>query len=149
MNSQLFFWINLIAALFFVWWFWSSRGAAKKPPALDLKKGPPLLDMGLKEAHKTAPDSFGSNGARPTSKMPSAAAQKSSGASDEKIKSAKNLNILFIYNGHDWDAYEVLGVPAGCSIHLVTQKYQELIKSADPGQLSFYEAAYEAILKKS
>lgn len=64
-------------------------------------------------------------------------------------RQTKNLNVLFMYNGHDWDAYEVLGAPAGASLPLVTARYQELIRGADKGQLEFFEAAYQAILKKS
>lgn len=65
-----------------------------------------------------------------------------------RIQKAKILNVLFLYNGHDWDAFEVLGIPAGASLALVTQRYQELIRTAEKGQLEFYEAAYQAILKK-
>jgi hypothetical protein len=64
-------------------------------------------------------------------------------------RQAKNLNVLFMYNGHDWDAYEVLGVPAGAGLPTVTTRYQELIRGANAGQIEFYEAAYQAILRKT
>ncbi len=68
---------------------------------------------------------------------------------DSALKSAKKLNVLFLYNGHDWDAYAVLGVPAGANLSLVTERYQQLVKdSQDKGQIEFYQAAYNAILKK-
>ncbi len=61
---------------------------------------------------------------------------------------AKNLNVMFIYNGHNFDAYEVLGLPAGSSIAEVTKKYQESIVKGDAGEIAFFEAAFQAILHK-
>lgn len=66
----------------------------------------------------------------------------------EKERKTKTLNVLFLYNGHDWDAYQVLGLPAGTSLAMVTDRYQQLVKGVEGGQLEFYEAAYQAILKK-
>lgn len=64
-------------------------------------------------------------------------------------KAGKNLNCFFMYNGHDWDAYLVLGVPAGSTLPAVTQAYQDLIKKSDPNSYEFFEAAYQAILKST
>lgn len=61
---------------------------------------------------------------------------------------SKSLQVFFLYNGHDWDAYAVLGLPAGASLPVVTERYQSLIRSGDPGKLEFFEAAYQSILKK-
>jgi hypothetical protein len=55
------------------------------------------------------------------------------------------LNVVFNYNGHSWDAYEVLGLPAGSSPEKVEQAYRESIKTVDPGSRPFMEAAYHAI----
>jgi hypothetical protein len=56
----------------------------------------------------------------------------------------KNLNVIFIYNGHSFDAYEVLGAPAGASLTLVEKYYQECLKQ--PGHdFEFIEAAFSAI----
>lgn len=79
---------------------------------------------------------------------PSSPAAAKSSKEDYSISQAKNLSVLFIYNGHDWEAYEVLGLPAGASLPMVTERYQKLIINADKGQIEFYEAAYSAILKK-
>ena len=62
---------------------------------------------------------------------------------------SKAAGLLFLYNGHDWDAYAVLGLSPDSSLPMVTKKYQELIRGADSGKAEFYEAAYRAILKKS
>lgn len=60
----------------------------------------------------------------------------------------KDLNVLFNYNGHSWDAYEVLGVPAGENIVEVTRAYQELVKNSSPESQEFLETAFKAVLAK-
>ncbi|MFN8848058.1 MAG: hypothetical protein ACK5W9_14495 [Bdellovibrionales bacterium] len=54
----------------------------------------------------------------------------------------------FIYNGHDWDAYEVLGVSPYSSFSEITRSYQEMILKAEAGKHEFLQAAFSAILKK-
>lgn len=66
----------------------------------------------------------------------------------EPLATAKNLSVLFMYNGHDWEAHEVLGVPQGANMHMVTMAYQELIKKSDPSTFAFFEAAYKVISDK-
>jgi hypothetical protein len=55
------------------------------------------------------------------------------------------LNIVFNYNGHSWDAYEVLGLPAGSAPEKVEEAYRESLKNPDAGNKAFCEAAYQAI----
>ena len=57
----------------------------------------------------------------------------------------RSLAVMFMYNGHDWEAHDVLGVPQGASMHQVTMVYQELVKKSDARSLQFYEHAYAAI----
>ena len=45
------------------------------------------------------------------------------------------LNVVFNYNGHSWDAYEVLGLPAGSSLEMVQQAYREALATADQNSL--------------
>lgn len=61
---------------------------------------------------------------------------------------SKDLNILFNYNGHSWDAYEVLGLPAGASLVDVTKAYQGMLKTADPESHEFLETAFKSILSR-
>lgn len=63
----------------------------------------------------------------------------------ETVPQSRSLGIMFMYNGHDWEAHEVLGVPQGASMHQVTAVYQQLIKTAHKDSLAFYEQAYAAI----
>ncbi|WP_413288363.1 hypothetical protein [Bdellovibrio sp. HCB337] len=60
----------------------------------------------------------------------------------------KDLNILFNYNGHTWDAFEVLGLPAGSSLVDVTKAYQNMLKTSDPESHQFLETAFKTILAK-
>lgn len=57
----------------------------------------------------------------------------------------RSLNVVFNYNGHSWDAYEVLGLPAGSSMESVEVAYQESLRRVDEGSKAFMQAAYEAI----
>lgn len=55
------------------------------------------------------------------------------------------LNVVFNYNGHSWDAYEVLGLPAGSSPEKVEQAYRQGLNHLDKSSHHFIEAAYDAI----
>ena len=56
------------------------------------------------------------------------------------------LNVVFNYNGHSWDAYEVLGLPAGSSPENVEVAYRDSMAKLDDPSKPFMEAAYRAIL---
>jgi hypothetical protein len=63
----------------------------------------------------------------------------------EPREAGRSLAVMFLYNGHDFEAHSVLGVPQGSSMHQVTLKYQDLVKSSDARSLQLYEHAYSAI----
>ncbi len=63
-------------------------------------------------------------------------------------KASKQLSIFFMYNGHGWEAHEVLGIPQGASIDVATKAYQDQLKTSDPSSYEFLEAAHDAIFKK-
>ena len=58
---------------------------------------------------------------------------------------AKTLNVMFNYNGHTWDAYEVLGVPAGSNFENSFLAFEKLTREMDEESKSFMLAALEAI----
>jgi hypothetical protein len=141
-DSQLFFYIYVGVAVILMIWFWLGRkNRGDTPTQLNLRNpeskverpGPVMPSV----ASKSQPNSKW--------KPPSVSEEPSE---DSAVRKAKPLNILFMYNGHDWDAYAVLGVPAGASLPLVTERFQQLVKQADQGQIEFFDAAYQAILKK-
>lgn len=55
------------------------------------------------------------------------------------------LNVVFNYNGHSWDAYEVLGLPAGSSPEKVEEAFANSMKRVEPASRPFLEAAHRAI----
>lgn len=57
----------------------------------------------------------------------------------------KVLNILFQYNGETWDAYEVLGLPAGSSVESARKAYEVSIVR-QPDSAPFFKAALDAIV---
>lgn len=59
----------------------------------------------------------------------------------------KNLDCLFMYNGHEFNAYEVLGIPAGAPIEMAESAFKSLSKT-NYKEYEFFKAALEA-LKKS
>ncbi len=130
MNSQDFLTLNLVGAGAFVFWYLLSRGGAQRPTRLNMKakdSAPPLLD----------PAPVISGATEPLPQHP-----------DLQGTVTKHLNVMFNYNGHSWDAYEVLGVPAGASIKLVTEAYQTAVRRSDKHSIEFLETAYKAILNK-
>jgi hypothetical protein len=62
----------------------------------------------------------------------------------------KVLNILFQFNGETWDAYEVLGLPAGSNIPEARVAFDIALKEGRDSE-AFLKAAFEAIvmIKKS
>jgi LPXTG-motif cell wall-anchored protein len=57
----------------------------------------------------------------------------------------RSLNVVFNYNGETWDAYEVLGLPAGSGIDSVDSACKEMIEKVDLSSKPFIEAAARAI----
>lgn len=64
------------------------------------------------------------------------------------LQSQFHGKIYFVYNGHEWECHEVLGIACGSTLHVATEMYQHLIKTSDPSTFEFYEAAYRSILKR-
>ncbi len=56
-----------------------------------------------------------------------------------------SLNIIFTWNGHEWDAYEVLGIPAGSSMDKVAIAYDESLAKVDKQSQEFINKAYQII----
>ena len=58
---------------------------------------------------------------------------------------ARALTVMFNYNGHTWEAYEVLGLPAGSSLQSSEPAFENLALESDAQTLPFLVAALEAI----
>lgn len=90
-------------------------------------------------------DAATSAAGRPAPHAASAHASQASGALALPQTAEKSLNVLFNWNGHSWDAFEVLGVPAGSSGEAVQAAYQKAVAGCDVESAKFFRAALEAI----
>lgn len=69
----------------------------------------------------------------------------SRGSSSDRSQS---LNVIFNYNGHSWDAYETLGIPAGASRGMVEEAYKRAIAEVSPDSREFIDTAYKSIINR-
>jgi hypothetical protein len=60
--------------------------------------------------------------------------------------SDSDSNSYFIYNGHTWDAYEVLGIEPGCSIEKIKEAFEASLLRTEAGSHEFLKSALSAIL---
>jgi hypothetical protein len=138
MNSQDFLTLNLVGAGAFIFWYLISRGGSHEPTKLD----PNAKDSG---PTWTGPEN---KIEEPKKSVATTQTQQRHPDVQARAAAAKNLNVMFNYNGHSWDAYEVLGVPAGASMKIVTDAYQTALRNSDKESIEFLETAYKAILHK-
>ena len=59
----------------------------------------------------------------------------------------RTLNVFFNFNGHSWDAFEVLGLPAGSSLDKVDAALQAALARSEVESREFYKLACDAIHK--
>lgn len=59
--------------------------------------------------------------------------------------SAHALNVFFNFNGHSFDAYEALGVPAGSTLDEIQKAFNRSIQGSDAASHEFFAAALNAI----
>ncbi len=57
----------------------------------------------------------------------------------------RHLNVIFQFNGHDFDAHEVLGIPAGSQWSAVEVAYKNMIAKVDSSSEDLYHHAFNAI----
>ncbi len=76
---------------------------------------------------------------------PVTVAVQDSSAQQKPVKNPRG--VFFAFNGHEWEAHEVLGCKIGEGLDAATQVYQQLLRTSDPSTFDFYEAAFNAILK--
>ncbi len=142
MNSQDFLILNVVGIVVFLLWYLFSRGGYQKPTTLNLKAkdtAPIVLEPETQEQKSDTAQL----------KLPARTGERFLLQPRQVLRPpSKDLNAMFNYNGHSWDAYEVLGVPAGASLPIVTEAYQKALHRNDKGSSEFLETAYRAILAK-
>jgi hypothetical protein len=67
---------------------------------------------------------------------------------DLDINNEEELNVYFNFNGHMWDAYEILGVPAGAPISDIEMAFLKARMRIDEESKEILEMAYEALHQK-
>ncbi len=149
MNSQFIVFVQVFIVIIFVIWIISRRGETPKPTVLNMSTSNTTDKKIEPQKPKTPPD---------PENIASIYAQSAANYkprkydakyfTDDKIVHAKVLNVIFMWNGHSWDAYEVFGLPAGSSVESVRAKYNELRSLSDSGQQEFLLEALRAIENK-
>lgn len=127
MNSQLIVIVQVLIAILFVLWILSRRGSSPKPTVLNLFAENQKKNVRVTPITKTGDQNLFEG--------------------DNEVK-VKVLNVIFMWNGHSWDAYEVFGLPAGSSVERVRERYNELQSKSDEGQRLFLREALKAIENK-
>ncbi|MGE0763156.1 MAG: hypothetical protein AB7N80_07760 [Bdellovibrionales bacterium] len=80
----------------------------------------------------------------PQRHKPSSGVTDSPGPNGERA-----LNVHFNFNGHSWDAFEVLGLPAGSSAEKVDDALRKVLSQSQNESHEFYKMAHDAIRKQN
>lgn len=62
-------------------------------------------------------------------------------------KSSRSLNVFFNFNGETFEAFEILGIPAGSSIDSARAHYEKFFSALSRGERAIYESALDAIVR--
>ena len=65
------------------------------------------------------------------------------------INDEEELNVYFMHNGYMWDAYEIIGVPAGAPMADIEMAYIKCRTRIDEESKEILEMAYQAIHEKN
>jgi hypothetical protein len=161
-NSQQLLFLGLLFGSALVLYFIFSRNKRRMPVRLRMKDEPVVEnseDLALMQPKSKAEilaaiePIFSAENTPEVGAMPVAQESESSMSETVPIKVVpvvpiKTTKVFFAFNGHDWEAYEALGVPVNAPLTTVTKMYQHLIKTSDSSTFDFFESAYNAIIKK-
>lgn len=126
-----------------------NHGRREQKPAISGAQGP----QGSTSAHGATAGFSGAASRRPPGWDSYRPRQRTTEDADTKTDwriqpMEKSLNIMFNWNGHSWDAYEVLGLPAGSSREAAHAALQAALRRCDAETVPFLQAAYDAIARK-
>lgn len=122
MQSQVLFSILIAVGLILAFLFlWRRTSGVQKPNRLHLKK---------QSSQRNVPATI----------SPEAMAESKVSPNE------KNLNVFFMFNGHSFDAHEVLGLPAGANRQMIEAAYRTSLARVAPESQEFIRAAYQALL---
>jgi hypothetical protein len=66
---------------------------------------------------------------------------------DLNAENLKSLNPIFVYNGHTWDAHEVLGIKPGSSMAEINAAFKKAMGNSDIATHEFLKSALAAIFQ--
>ncbi len=123
--AEKYFWLHaVILGIILVFLF---RNKKEKPSQLNLRnKMQKALDKHQKTAQVSRYDQYVQN-------------------LDNEKQSIRELSCMFMFNGHCYDAYESLGIPAGSSYEKVIDAYQLQVRESDLSKREFLLAALQAV----
>lgn len=149
MDSQQLLYIILIALVFLFGLFLTVRRKPSQPTKLNVKAGEEFQSTpSKKQTGNKVNNLIEEPKDQPFLVEPARTKKEVWLEPEPKLEKAKNLSIFFMYNGHDWEAHDVLGIPQGASLTIATEAYQKLLKNEDPSTFEFYEGAHNAILQR-
>lgn len=122
MTEQQFYLLNLGVLAFLAVLFLLGRRKPLQPSHIHVTAPPP---------EDSAPKLKGSGG---------------SGSKESKPPLLESSACLFMFNGHSWDAHEVLGVSRGASLDDIKGAFDIAIKKSDKKSHEFLKAALSALL---
>lgn len=128
MDRQTFLYINFALVVIFIFYFFFLRPKERKPTQLNFRS--------QHEPNKKSPAIENAKRTEIVFDKPSHEPIKTP---VKFLKEEKNLSVYFMFNGHEWEAHEVLGIPAGSKMPEITATYQHLIKTSDASTFDFYE----------
>jgi hypothetical protein len=146
-NSQQLFYFNLIVGVLFIAYFFFGRAKQKPPTKLNLRANG-SEESSHREKEVVSEKNQTKNLVVESKQSILEPEVLKSKPSTQTNQNTKQLSIFFMYNGHDWEAHEILGIPQGASVDVATKAYQEQLKTSDPSSYEFLESAYNAIFKK-
>ncbi len=147
--------LNLVIVTIVVASYLFIRRTPRPPAKLNLR-GPAGADKNGKTPPSSVIRNFSSTEYKPRSSNPALTGEtvveqvtnpsiRFSDPDPAGIAFGEPLNALFNWNGHTWDAYEILGIPAGSSEIVVDAAFERVRRGVDPESVPFVTAAYKAI----
>jgi hypothetical protein len=130
MGQQHFLWIQILIAVFIIFLF--LRRKKNDPSRLNLKEGESSSPSPMNQVSEL----------RPQSKSQSQFQSQSEYQEDIKI-----LNVMFMFNGHSFDAHEIIGVPPGSRFEVIREAFNKAVQK-NPGQKEILIAAMSAIVSE-
>lgn len=124
MTTQQFLILNLVVLGFFVFLFFLGKRGSKAPS--NLRVTPPPPNAGSANNPIIPPDK-----------------KLALGLPEDKSRA---IDSYFIYNGHSWDAYEVLGVSPESPVETIRAAFEKSIQRTDVGSHDFLKSALSTIL---